>query len=84
MQLDIELYRHEVPIVTGSPPRPLRLSAFDISPEHPARAFVFLHGFGGNARQWRHQLQHFSDTNRVIALDMRGHGFSDQPADGST
>lgn len=63
--------------------RPLvRLSAIDISPDHPRRTFVFLHGFGGQASQWRYQLQTFSLENRVIALDLRGHGLSDRPARG--
>jgi long-chain acyl-CoA synthetase len=60
----------------------VRLSAIDISPEQPQRTFVFLHGFGGQAAQWHYQLQDFSLDNRVIALDMRGHGLSDAPASG--
>ena len=76
MDIDIELYRREVRVST----HPLvRLSAIDISPERPARTFVFVHGFAGNAGQWRYQLQKFSDDSRVIALDLRGHGLSDAP-----
>lgn len=76
MDIDIELYRREVRVST----QPLvRLSAIDISPERPARTFVFIHGFAGNAAQWRYQLQKFSDDSRVIALDLRGHGLSDKP-----
>ncbi|MGQ0602383.1 MAG: alpha/beta fold hydrolase, partial [Anaerolineales bacterium] len=59
----------------------LRLSAIDISPDHPARTMVFIHGFGGNARQWKYQLQKFSDDSRCIALDLRGFGMADKPAD---
>lgn len=74
MNIDIELYRREVRIST----QPLvRLSAIDIAPERPLRTLVFLHGFGGRATQWRHQLQKFSEDNRVIALDLPGHGRSD-------
>ncbi len=77
MDIDLELYRREVRIST----EPLvRLSAIDISPELPRRTIVFLHGFGGQAVQWRFQLQKFSRDSRVIALDMRGHGRSDAPA----
>jgi long-chain acyl-CoA synthetase len=76
MDIDIELYRREVRVST----RPLiRLSAIDISPDRPARTMVFIHGYGGNARQWKYQLQEFSQEARVIALDLRGHGLSDKP-----
>jgi long-chain acyl-CoA synthetase len=62
-----------------APAQPLvRLSAIDISPERPRRTLVFLHGFGGQAGQWRHQLQKFAEENRVIALDLPGHGRSDR------
>jgi len=76
MDIDLELYRREIKVSTG----PLvRLSAIDISPDFPRRTIIFLHGFGGSAMQWRYQLQKFSRENRVIALDMRGHGRSDKP-----
>src|SRR3990172_1982065 len=76
MQADIELYRR---LVRLNAPQPLTLSIIDISPEAPRRTLVFLHGFGGNARQWRHQLIRFSDDFRVLAIDLRGHGLSDRP-----
>lgn len=77
MDVDLELYRREVRVST----QPLlRLSAIDISPDRPARTMVFIHGFGGNATQWKYQLQKFSDDSRVIALDLRGFGSSDRPA----
>ena len=79
MDVDLDLYRHEIRVSTN----PLvRLSAIDISPDHPQRTFVFIHGFGGQAAQWHYQLQNFSLGNRVIALDMRGHGLSDAPRAG--
>lgn len=84
MDIDLDLYRHEVRVSTN----PLvhrtaslvRLSAIDISPDHPQRTFVFIHGFGGQAEQWHYQLQKFSIENRVIAIDQRGHGLSDKPS----
>lgn len=79
MDIDLDLYRHEVRVSSN----PLvRLSAIDISPDHPQRTFVFIHGFGGYAEQWQYQLQNFALENRVIALDLRGHGLSDRPSSG--
>ncbi len=79
MDIDLDLYRHEVRVSTD----PLvRLSAIALSPERPLRTFVFLHGFGGQASQWVYQLQNFALDNRVIALDLRGHGLSDKPFTG--
>jgi hypothetical protein len=50
MDIDLDLYRHEVRVSTN----PLvRLSAIDISPEHPRRTFVFVDGFGRQAEQWQ-------------------------------
>ena len=60
----------------------VRLSAIDISPDWPQRTFVFVHGFGGQASQWKYQLQELSQKNRVIAFDLRGHGLSDKPSNG--
>lgn len=79
MDIDLDLYRREIRV--SSDPL-VRLSAIDVSPDHPQRTFIFLHGFGGQAEQWHYQLQKFSLENRVIALDLRGHGFSDKPARG--
>ncbi len=74
MELDLELYRREVRVSTA----PLvRLSAIDIAPEHAHHTLVFVHGFAGQATQWRYQLGHFAAANRVIAIDFRGHGRSE-------
>ncbi|HET7143797.1 MAG TPA: alpha/beta fold hydrolase [Anaerolineales bacterium] len=79
MDLDLDLYRHE--IRTSSDPL-VRLSAIDVSPELPKRAIIFIHGFGGKAEQWQYQMQKFALDNRVVSLDLRGHGLSDKPAAG--
>lgn len=86
MDIDLDLYRHELrvstnPLVHGTASL-VRLSAIDVSPDHPQRTFVFIHGFGGSAEQWQYQLQYFALENRVIALDLRGHGLSDRPSSG--
>ena len=79
MEIDLELYRHEVRVSLN----PLiRLSVIDIAPEKSRQTFVFLHGFGGHALQWKYQLTKFSTTERVIALDLRGHGLSEKPRSG--
>jgi len=79
MELDLDLYRHEIRVSTN----PLvRLSALDVSPDRPQRIFVFLHGFGGQALQWVNQMRMLSRSNRVVALDLRGHGLSDKPSSG--
>ncbi|WKZ42011.1 MAG: alpha/beta fold hydrolase [Anaerolineales bacterium] len=79
MDIDLDLYRHEIR-VSSSPL--IRLSAIDVSPERPQRTLVFIHGFGGKAEQWAYQMQKFAMDNRVIALDLRGHGLSDKPSTG--
>jgi long-chain acyl-CoA synthetase len=79
MNLDLDLYRRELRV--SSNPR-VRLSAIDVAPERPRRTFVFIHGFGGEAEQWQHQLQNLLFENRVVALDLRGHGLSDAPVHG--
>ncbi|NWF65178.1 MAG: alpha/beta fold hydrolase [Chloroflexi bacterium] len=79
MDIDFDLYRYEVRI--SSDPL-VRLSAIDVSPERPKRTIVFVHGFGGKAEQWQYQMQKFAMDNRVVALDLRGHGLSDKPSTG--
>jgi long-chain acyl-CoA synthetase len=79
MAIDLALYRQQVRVSK----QPLvRLSVIDVSPDHPQRTIVFVHGFGGQASQWKYQLHQFSLSNRVVALDLRGHGLSDRPNEG--
>ncbi len=37
---------------------------------------LFVHGIGGNAGNWRTQLEAMADTHNVAALDLRGYGDS--------
>jgi pimeloyl-ACP methyl ester carboxylesterase len=76
MALDLALYRRQVRV---SDYPNVRLSVIDIFPEHPYKTIVFIHGYGGQGRQWEYQLWQFSNDNRVIAIDLRGHGRSDKP-----
>ena len=43
---------------------------------------VFVHSLAGNVEHWSAQLAHVRSTHRAVALDLRGHGRSDPPADG--
>lgn len=45
-------------------------------------AVVFLHSLAGNTGQWSAQLEHLRPARRAVALDLRGHGRSEPPADG--
>src|SRR5215210_6172038 len=42
-------------------------------------ALVLIHGWGSNLTFWRDQIPDFAKRNRVIALDLPGHGESDKP-----
>jgi len=77
--LDLELYRKQVTVSTN----PLiQLSVIDAGRSPAERTLLFIHGFGGFAMQWEHQLVTFADKNRVVAPDLRGHGLSDRPPKG--
>lgn len=43
-------------------------------------AVVLIHGLGSHVGDWKRQIDALSDTFRVIAVDLRGHGRSDKPA----
>jgi pimeloyl-ACP methyl ester carboxylesterase len=46
------------------------------------RAVLFLHGVSQNRLAWRKQLHSdLADDHRLVAMDLRGHGESDGPAD---
>ena len=61
------------------------MSVVDTGARDAAQTIVFIHGFGGRAAYWENQLEHFQADYRVIALDLRGHGYTDAPteADGA-
>src|SRR5262245_22627087 len=76
MHLDLELYRRDI---TSSANPPVHLSVIDIDPGAAQGTMVFLHGFGGQATQWKAQIEFFVDDYRIVAPDLRGHGRSDKP-----
>jgi len=43
-------------------------------------AVVLLHGLGSYVGDWRPQVEALSDSFRIIAVDLRGHGRSGKPA----
>jgi pimeloyl-ACP methyl ester carboxylesterase len=43
---------------------------------------ILLHGFGACAYTWRHLIPPLAADHRVFTLDLKGHGYSDRPADG--
>jgi len=42
-------------------------------------ALILIHGWTCNLENWRDQIPEFAKRNRVIALDLPGHGQSDKP-----
>lgn len=42
-------------------------------------ALVLIHGWSSSIDSWRDQLPNFARRNRVIAIDLPGHGASDKP-----
>ena len=47
-----------------------------------APAVVLVHSLGGSGEHWRAQLARLRRHRRAVALDLRGHGGSEVPADG--
>lgn len=43
---------------------------------------LFVHSLAGNAGHWAAQLAHLRESRRAVAVELRGHGRSDPPADG--
>ncbi|HEY6230316.1 MAG TPA: alpha/beta hydrolase [Pyrinomonadaceae bacterium] len=44
-----------------------------------SEALVLIHGWTMNVDNWRDQIPDFAKRNRVIAIDLPGHGLSDKP-----
>jgi len=44
---------------------------------HDGPTLLFIHGSGMSARYWSDQLRALADTARVLAVDLPGHGESD-------
>jgi non-heme chloroperoxidase len=65
--------------VTGAGGLQLRV---DETGNPAGRPVLFLHGVSQNRLAWRKQLHSdLADDHRLLAMDLRGHGASDRPAD---
>jgi pyruvate dehydrogenase E2 component (dihydrolipoamide acetyltransferase) len=62
----------------------MKIYALLAGPPDAERAIVFLHGLGGSQTTWGAVLGEFAADNRIVALDLPGHGASDKPAPEST
>lgn len=49
---------------------------YEIYNENAEEALVLVHGFGGSTRTWKKQIDAFSKDYKVIAIDLPGHGQS--------
>ena len=76
IQLDLDLYRVDVPLSDLSR---VSLSVVDIFPQEAEQAIIFIHGYAGCAETWEYQINHFGHQYRVLVPDLRGHGQSDAP-----
>jgi len=43
---------------------------------------LFVHSSAGNVTHWAHQMEALRSSHRVVAVDLRGHGGSDDPRNG--
>lgn len=61
--------------IDGSP-KLTGLVAMPTAPQKPL--IIFLHGIGGNAENWRPQLEEFGEEHPSITLNLRGYGGSER------
>ena len=82
MRFDVDLHRYTIKLNGRlAEGKPLEMSVVDSGARDAAQTIVFIHGFGGRAAYWDNQLEHFQADYRVIALDLRGHGYTDAPTE---
>ena len=61
-----------------------KIAALLAGPANATETIVFLHGLGGSQSTWASVLGDFAETYRIVAVDLPGHGASDQPSPEST
>lgn len=57
-----------------------RATAYRVRGDGPRAPVLFVHGSGGTHAVWKSQLARLADDRRVAALDLSGHGESDDVA----
>ncbi|MFJ2833938.1 MULTISPECIES: alpha/beta fold hydrolase [Nocardia] len=55
---------------------------YRVSGPETGRPLVLLHGWAGNLRCWGAAADDLAQRYRVVAVDLRGHGYSDDPGAG--
>ncbi|MFE3446475.1 alpha/beta fold hydrolase [Nocardia sp. NPDC059180] len=55
---------------------------YRVSGPAEGRPLVLLHGWSANLRSWGRAAEDLAERYRVIAVDLRGHGYSGAPATG--
>jgi hypothetical protein len=55
MDIDLDLYRHEVRVSTHPLVHGAAGATSLVKFEYPQWTFVFMHGFGGQAAQWKYE-----------------------------
>ena len=60
------------------PQKPVKLHFKDTGKGDPV---LLLHGLGASSYAWRYVTPKLAETNRIIALDLKGFGRSDKPRD---
>ena len=51
----------------------------DSNPQDTTTPIIFVHGLSSYIGFWEHQLPHFAQNHRVLALDLPGYGASGRP-----
>jgi len=65
----------------SSKPTPLHSISLHHTSHGHGRPMLFLHGFGASSYSWNRIVPELSQTNRVILIDLKGHGASPKPLD---
>lgn len=68
--------------VNGAEPAAIRL--FYTDDGSGDTTLLLVHGWGADSHQWVHHLPELTRTHRVIAVDLRGHGYSTASDTGNT
>ena len=76
LEMPPDVRRHQVPVSDGG--------LIEVVERGEGTAIVLLHGAGLSSGVWSYQFHDLSGANRLVALDLRGHGASAPGAGGVT